>query len=188
MKHTKIVSLLSILISVIVISGISNPATAQTSSANQNGLLFRSTDGGATWQSVIDPDKNLFARQAKKIVIDPTNSAIIYLVTDRGLFKSADNGATFNDSNNGLANQFVIDLVIDPANPQNLYLITPASLVNRTGGLYRSSDAGRTWQSIPLNFEAPPAYAYGNSYLTPTSLAITALNPSKVYPGARGTA
>ena len=157
MKHSKTFRLIAKLIVFIAVHS-SNLAIAQTQTVNQNDLVFKSMDGGANWQSLFDFDKNPIGRQVKKIVLDPTNSATIYLVTDKGVFKSTDGGGSWIDSNNGLASRFINDLIIDRGNPLNLYLTTPADITTHIGGLYKSSDAGRSWQSVPLLFEAPPAY------------------------------
>jgi photosystem II stability/assembly factor-like uncharacterized protein len=124
--------------------------------------IYKSTDGGKTWKNLGLRDSRHIAR----IVIDPHNPDIVLVAAmgeaygpsvERGIFKSADGGSTwqkvlFKDDNTG-----AIDIAADPDNPQNLY----ASLVHDQrppwstyapttsgGSIYASSDGGSTWKQI----------------------------------------
>ena len=54
----------------------------------------------------------------QSLVIDPNHSATVYASTTGGVFKSTDNGASWNLANAGLALGFVYSLGIDPSAPR----------------------------------------------------------------------
>ena len=125
---------------------------------NDERGLFRSTDGGQTWQKAIYKDENT---GASDVEIDPSNPDVIYASmwevregpwedgnevngTGGGLFKSTDGGNTWHPLTNGLPNDLSqIYVAIAPSDPRRLY----ATLATASGGLavYRSDDAGESW-------------------------------------------
>jgi photosystem II stability/assembly factor-like uncharacterized protein len=125
---------------------------------NEERGLFRSTDGGESWQKVIYKDENT---GASDVEIDPSNPDVIYASmwevregpwedgnefngTGGGLFKSTDGGNTWHPLSNGLPKDLSqIYVAIAPSNPHRLY----ATIGAASGSLafYRSDDAGETW-------------------------------------------
>jgi photosystem II stability/assembly factor-like uncharacterized protein len=123
--------------------------------------VFRSTDGGQTWQKVIAKDENT---GGSDVQIDPSNPDIVYASmwearegpwednnevngTNGGLFKSTDAGATWHPLSNGLPKDLAqIYVAIAPSDPHRLY----ATLGTSGGklGVYRSDDAGENWSQI----------------------------------------
>jgi photosystem II stability/assembly factor-like uncharacterized protein len=123
--------------------------------------VYRSDDGGKTW-------KNMGLKASERIgriAIDPRDSKTVYVAAqgplwgpggDRGLYKTADGGKTWNKVLNISENTGVTDVVIDPNNPDTLYAASYQrrrhvyTLVN--GGpesaLYKSTDAGATWNKL----------------------------------------
>lgn len=58
---------------------------------------------------------------AHDVIYDPSNSNIVYLATDGGMYKSTNNGASFTAINNGLAaTQFYASLGVSPTDPDNI--------------------------------------------------------------------
>ena len=128
---------------------------------NEERGLFRSTDGGQTWQKVIYKDENT---GASDVEIDLSNPDVIYASmwearegpwedgnevngTGGGLFKSTDGGNTWHPLTNGLPKDLSqIYVAIAPTDPRRLY----ATLGTASGGLavYRSDDAGESWAKI----------------------------------------
>ncbi|HYJ90849.1 MAG TPA: hypothetical protein VEV84_06055, partial [Pyrinomonadaceae bacterium] len=125
---------------------------------NPDRGIFRSADGGKTWQKVLYKNENVGAIDVR---VDPTNSKIVYAVlwnTRRppwsiyppsygpggGIFKSTDGGLTWKQSDVGIPveGQGRIGITISPTNPKRLYAIVDA----KAGGMYRSDDAGATWK------------------------------------------
>ena len=64
--------------------------------------------------------------------------------TSKGIYKSLDAGESWETMNQGLENLNVRVLRMDPKNFQTLYAGTNG------GGLYRSTDEGKSWISLPL--------------------------------------
>ncbi len=123
--------------------------------------VYRSRDGGATWDHV-----GLAATQnIARIRIDPRDPDRVYVAATghrfgpneaRGIFRSQDGGATwertlFVDTATGAA-----DLSLDPQNPRFLYAATWRAGRTPWGftaggagsGLWRSTDGGTSWESL----------------------------------------
>ena len=107
--------------------------------ANPDRGVFRSRDGGKTWQKVLYKDENI---GAVDVVIDPTNSNIVYagLWNARrppwytysptngpggGIFKSTDGGSTWTQLKNGLPPEGIgrTGIAVSPTNPRRVYAV-----------------------------------------------------------------
>ena len=125
---------------------------------NKQRGIFRSDDGGGTWERILHVDDKT---GAVDLVLDPTNPRILYATFWRvrrtpfslesggdgsGIWKSVDGGDTWEDltGNEGLpAGPLGISgITVSPSNPENLYAIIEAE----EGGVFRSRDAGETWK------------------------------------------
>jgi photosystem II stability/assembly factor-like uncharacterized protein len=134
-------------------------------------LLFKSTDGGASWSDSISPELSgcHFIWTPPVMTIDPTDPETLYLgEAEDGcgygfVEKSADAGATWNFSS--WFDSGVTALVIDPASPATLY----AGLSN---GLARSTNGGKSWSNLP-GVEAHV-------------LVIDPFNPNRLYAAVNG--
>ena len=124
---------------------------------NEERGVFRSDDGGKTWEKVLygGPDAG-----AVDLILDPTNPRILYASLWRvrrtpwtlesggegsGLWKSTDGGDTWKEisTNKGFpkAPLGIIGIAVSPTDPENLYAMVEAE----EGGVYRSRDGGETW-------------------------------------------
>jgi photosystem II stability/assembly factor-like uncharacterized protein len=129
---------------------------------NSERGVFRSTDGGETWQKILFKDDDTGAAD---LAFDPKNPQIIYtdLWSSRrppwttgnpleghtgGLFKSTDGGETWHPLTKGLPTNAQglgrIGFGISPSSPNRIYALVDAA--PEVGGLYRSDDAGESWQ------------------------------------------
>ncbi len=122
--------------------------------------VYRTLNGGKTWERVYYVDENTGAVQ---VTIDPKNPQIIYADiwagrqgpwengvwngTESGLIKSIDGGNTWKKLTNGLPTTAQglsrIGFCIAPSNPNRLYATVDAP--PQYGGIYRSDDAGENW-------------------------------------------
>ena len=121
--------------------------------------VFRTADGGKTWQKVLYKDENTGAID---VVFDPKNSSIVYAALwqvrrqpwyfnsggpGSGIYKSTDGGLTWKQlTGNGLPGGDLgrIGISVSGADSNRVYAIIEA----KEGGIYRSEDAGRTWTRI----------------------------------------
>ncbi|MGH8306963.1 MAG: WD40/YVTN/BNR-like repeat-containing protein [Gammaproteobacteria bacterium] len=155
--------------------------------SNPERGIFRSTDGGKTWQKVLYKDAYT---SGEDVEIDPANPNIVYASlwqqqeapwengsfegTTGGLFKSTDGGNTWMPLTKGLPNVIQITLRIAPSNPSRLY----AAVASKKGvGIYRSDDAGANWYQVTK--DPRPAARIGGGDLP--VLAVDPKNPDIVY-------
>jgi len=122
--------------------------------------VYRSTNGGETFERVLYKDENTGASQ---VAFDPSNPQIVYaaLWAGRqgpwenaswngplsGLFKSVDGGTTWRQIGKGFPSAADglgrIGFTIAPSDPRRMYATVDAPTL---GGIYRSDDAGETWK------------------------------------------
>jgi len=120
--------------------------------------LYRSMDAGNTWTNLGLAEQRIIS----KIAIDPTNPSTIFAATmglpfekgnDRGLYRSTDNGGSWEQILFLSDSTGVIDLLINPNNPQTLYAAGWDRIRNNTlsiskglgAKLYKSIDGGDNW-------------------------------------------
>lgn len=117
-----------------------------SNSASDQSNVFKSIDGGATWNQT-----GLMTTDATSLVIDPTDTRVVYVGTTAAVFKSTDGGARWTKT--GLDNPHgfsVTSLSIDPTHSQVVYAGTRG--LNGGGSVLKSTDAGVSWiQSVTTN-------------------------------------
>jgi len=129
---------------------------------NEERGVYRTTDGGKTWEKVLYKDENTGAIQ---VTIDPNNSNIVFADMwagrqgpwengawngkESGLFKSTDGGTTWRKITKGLPTTEQglgrIGFCIAPSDSKRMYATVDAG---REGGIFRSDDAGESWTRI----------------------------------------
>jgi len=165
-----------------------------------NGV-YKSTDGGKTWQNVGLTDSAAIGR----IVVNPDNPNEVWVAAagsiytsspQRGIYHTTDGGQTWqlalappNSTTGG------IDIALDPANPGHVYAALwdhhrdPAA---RTyggvgSGLYRSYDDGATWTRLQNITSALPSYDRAQTGLASDpslgriGVAVAPTDPNRVY-------
>jgi photosystem II stability/assembly factor-like uncharacterized protein len=145
---------------------------ATSASGNSDGRLFRSMDGGRTWNVAYsslaykDWGTNLSA-----LAVDPQDALTVYVADERAdmfaLFKSTDGGTTWITLGAGPRAQILVALTVDPQRPSVVYAGT-------NFGVFKSTDAGMTWNPVSSS-------VFPN--LVVTAVAINPQNPSRVYAG-----
>jgi len=143
--------------------------------ANKERGVYRSTDGGKTWEQVLSKDENT---GAVCLAFDPANSQTVYAAlwesrqgpwenaawqgAGSGLFKSVDGGTTWKPLTKGLPTVEErlgrIGVSVAPSDPKRLYAMVDAG---QRSGVYRSDDAGESWSRI--NAE-PRVYGRGSDF------------------------
>ena len=127
------------------------------SSGGDRGV-YKTTDGGQTWNQVLKIDEHTGATD---IEFDPENPDIVYAAAYQrrrhvwsllsggpksGIYKSMDNGETWTQKSAGLPKGDVgkIGLAVTMANPNLVYATIEAD--DKEKGFYRSTDKGESWE------------------------------------------
>ena len=134
-------------------------AQGQIWGPNEERGVFRTLDGGKSWEHVLKVSANTGATD---LSMDPTNPRILYAAmwnhgrkpwfihsggTDGGIYKSTDGGDSWNKLSGGLPEMIgKIGVDVSASNPDRVYAIIEAE--PEKGGLWRSDDAGETWSLI----------------------------------------
>ncbi len=131
-----------------------------------DGVLIVSRNGGGSWQVL-----QRFKSRVRKLLIDPVNPSRMYAVTEKkGIMKSDDAGATFNQIKEPLqaftGYKRGWDLHIDPQDHNRL-------LYASTFGVLLSTDGGEVWNPVDLITAPGEARIY--------DIAVNAKNQNEIY-------
>ncbi len=124
---------------------------------NEERGIYRSIDGGKTFEKVLYRDENI---GASDVQIDPSNPEIVYAAlwesregpwengvfngNGGGIFKSVDGGKTWRQLTKGLPDNIVqANLAIAPSAPKTVFAAVKTKTIAK---LYRSDDGGETWR------------------------------------------
>jgi len=133
---------------------------------NEDGkTIYVGTAGGGIWKSInagasFKPVFDKYCQSIGALAIDQKNTKTIYAGTGEsnmrnsvsigdGLYKTTDGGDNWVKI--GLdSTEHIARIIIDPKNSNNIYVAVPGPLWNdsKHRGLYKSSDAGKTWAKI----------------------------------------
>jgi len=143
------------------------------------GGLWRSNNGGNTWSTSTDQLQHI---GTSDVLIDPTNSNIMYLATgdgdggdtySLGVLKSTDGGGSWNETGLDWLYQHarrIYRLSMSPTNSNVIFAATSA-------GVYRTTDAGENWSNVEFgtfkDVKVHPTnpnivYATGNAFFRST--------------------
>jgi photosystem II stability/assembly factor-like uncharacterized protein len=132
--------------------------------------LYKTTDGGATWDLVLEIDENT---GVSEVYFETGNPDVVYAVSYQrrrhvwtlidggpgsGIWKSTDAGATWNKINSGLpsGDKGKIGMAVSPIRPNVLYAIVEAT--GNRGGFYKSENGGQNWSRQSSYVSGSPQY------------------------------
>ncbi|MFP4082470.1 MAG: glycosyl hydrolase, partial [Candidatus Aminicenantes bacterium] len=147
--------------------------------------VYRSEDGGKSWENMgLEKSEHI-----GRIIIDPRSSHVYVAAQgplwgpggDRGLYKTTDDGRTWQKILDISENTGITDVVMDPRNPDILYAASYQrrrrvfTLINGgpEGAIYRSTDAGETWTKLTSGLPEGDLGRIG--------LAVSPANPDVIY-------
>ena len=150
--------------------------------------MWKSVDGGKTWQSIGLKD----TRHITNIIINPYNPDIVLVGVmghlfgphkERGIYKTTDGGKSWKKVLYVNEQTGCSDLVMEPGNPAVLYagtwrlIRTPYSLESggEGSGLWKSTDGGESWKNISAT-KGLPKGTWGI-----VGVAVAASNVDKIY-------
>jgi photosystem II stability/assembly factor-like uncharacterized protein len=127
--------------------------------------VFKSTDGGSTWQKVLYVGPSTGAAD---VIMDPKNPSILYASMwqfrrtawgfnsggkNSALYKSTDSGVTWDKIHNGFPEGKLgrIALAVAPSNGNILYAVLETEDTKKNG-LWKSNDAGLNWEHLNNDF------------------------------------
>ncbi|ONI45238.1 hypothetical protein AN641_04380 [Candidatus Epulonipiscioides gigas] len=164
-----------------------NKKRYKTAPKGTMGVIYKSVDGGETWIA----NKTGLPENAEigQIFIHPKNLNTLYVATSHGNFISRDAGATYEPINDGLEDPisgevYIRDLAFhyDEATEQVMLVTATLTiwdkdennvLTHTSGGVYKSVDEGKTWQSLNdglmveyAPFADPSVIGHGQGYNT----------------------
>ncbi len=114
------------------------------------GIIYKSLNGGDSWFRVSNsslPDTVL----VYTIMVARTNHSLIFASTNSGVFKSIDGGVNWQTISGNLPNLQTRYLAVHHSNPDMIYvtLTSPAGVEPWQGGVWKTTDGGKTWQQHP---------------------------------------
>ena len=132
--------------------------------------VYKTTDGGTTWQAVLTIDENT---GVVDLAMDPRDPDVLYASSYQrrrhiwtlinggpgsGIHKTTDGGATWTELTSGLpgVDKGRIGLAIAPKAPDTIYAIVEAA--QDKGGFFRSLNAGATWEKMSDYVAGSPQY------------------------------
>ena len=118
------------------------PWTIISGGENEEGCLFKSVDGGASWDKITEGlPTGLIGKM--DLALSPADSSIVYLLVEApgdeaGLYKSIDQGQTFEQvsDHDGIITRpfYYANIDVDPQNPDIVYAMSTGNFISKDGG------------------------------------------------------
>ena len=123
----------------------STPRPRPPSTRGRRSGVFKSTDGGGSWNAVNTGLTSLTSLlDVRALALDPTTPTTLYAGTSfpfGGVFKTTNGGGSWSPVNTGLTTTNVRALALDPTTPTTLYAGTD-------DGVFKTTDGGGSWSAV----------------------------------------
>jgi len=141
--------------------------------AMSTGGVYRSTDQGASWtasntgiQATFMPEPERFPEFGQcvhKVARDATDPSRMYAQNHHGVYRSDDGGSTWSSIADGLPSDFGFPIVAHPHRAEVVYNFPLTADAMRFPPehrcrVYRSADAGRSWEALSSGLPEGPFY------------------------------
>jgi len=137
---------------------------------NKERGVFKTTDGGITWDTVLFISENT---GVANLCFEPGNPDVIYAGAEQrrrrqftkigggpesAFYKSTDGGKTWNKLTNGIpaVDKGGMEIVVAPSNPNVVYAMFEAT---ENGGTYRSDDRGASFHKVSSHYSSGQYYS-----------------------------
>lgn len=151
-------------------------ATGARWGANEERGIYRTRDGGETWEKILYVDENT---GFSDLLVFPDGTTLLASAWQQyrnawahvqkgpnsGLYRSEDGGDTWDKIGEVIPQDNIGRIALDyaPANPNRVY----ACLEHDSLGFFRSEDMGKTWTA--LKNDVRTSYWYGRIYVDPVN-------------------
>ncbi|TDO52648.1 hypothetical protein EV643_102487 [Kribbella sp. VKM Ac-2527] len=166
----------------------------RVSVAMSTGGVYQTRDGGATWEPanhgikakfMPDPDPE-FGQCVHKLAAHPDVPERMFAQNHHGVYRTDDGGAIWKSIADGLPSDFGFPIVVHPHEPETVYVFPLIADGNRippdaTPRVFRSRDAGATWEPLTNGLPDAPSYAP----VLRDALCVDQGSPAGVYLGTR---
>ncbi|MEV6414585.1 exo-alpha-sialidase [Kribbella sp. NPDC051718] len=162
--------------------------------AMSTGGVYQTADGGESWEPanhgikayfMPDPDPE-FGQCVHKLAGHPDVPERLFAQNHHGVYRSDDGGAIWKSIADGLPSDFGFPIVVHPQEPATVYVFPLIADGNRIPTdakcrVYRSRDAGATWEALTNGLPDVPSYAP----VLRDALCVDQADPAGVYVGTR---
>ncbi len=153
-----------------------HPDDPNTVIASSQGELWKTTDGGATWNIMGDAVFQAIYITAYDILYNPANPNIVYAGCEQGFYRSTDGGNNWTE----ILDHFCMSVAVKPDDANIIYTLQydPATQIPY---FKRSTDQGASFITYDDGWFTVPAADMGKIESLGGRIAVTAADPDRVY-------
>ena len=111
------------------------------------GHIYRTSTGAESWELLDGIAAYASDAVIHQLAIRPDDPQTLFAATDRGIFKSANGGLTWERKETGLPHRYCRNIAVHAVEPSRMYAVMWSTPGREPwlGGVYRSDDAGESW-------------------------------------------
>ena len=107
--------------------------------------VFRSPDGGETWNRIAAPFPAPFENEIRALAVDPSNPHRVLAGSNVGIYQSEDNGASWEKLDSPMDGLKIWSVAVHPDDPDTIFAGTQPPRI------FRSRDRGKSWERLPAD-------------------------------------